>query len=75
MARGGSKPGERRGGRQKGTPNKLNKRVCSGLLAVLASMLLADIADQSLPARIDVPVLASSRVTDTCILALGSLVF
>src|SRR5689334_22552120 len=25
MARGGSKPGERRGGRQKGTPNKLPK--------------------------------------------------
>jgi hypothetical protein len=24
MARGGSKPGERRGGRQKGTPNKSN---------------------------------------------------
>lgn len=32
MARGGSKPGERRGGRQKGTPNKATADVKAAIL-------------------------------------------
>lgn len=33
MPRGGSKPGERRGGRQKGTPNKVTKSLKEAILA------------------------------------------
>jgi hypothetical protein len=36
MSRGGSKPGERRGGRQKGTPNKLSIGRMKAQLAVSA---------------------------------------
>lgn len=35
MARGGSKPGERRGGRQKGTPNRLTGAVKEMILQAL----------------------------------------
>lgn len=35
MPRGGSKPGERRGGRQKGTPNKIGKTVREMILGAL----------------------------------------
>lgn len=38
MPRGGSKPGERRGGRQKGTPNKLNSTARSAFLATFGEL-------------------------------------
>lgn len=38
MARGGSKPGERRGGRQKGTPNKIAADVRAMILAALEAV-------------------------------------
>lgn len=52
MPRGGSKPGERRGGRQKGTPNKktqekINAIVNSGLTPL--DYMLSVLRDESLP--------------------------
>lgn len=38
MPRGGSKPGERRGGRQKGTPNKLTSTARSAFLAAFGEL-------------------------------------
>lgn len=38
MPRGGSKPGERRGGRQKGTPNKMTAGVKAALTAAFEQM-------------------------------------
>jgi len=36
--RGGSKPGERRGGRQKGTPNKITKDIKEAILAAFGEV-------------------------------------
>jgi len=54
MARGGSKPGERRGGRQKGTPNKVTRALKEMILAALddagGQEYLAAIAKSNPPA-------------------------
>jgi hypothetical protein len=42
MPRGGSKPGERRGGRQKGTPNRVTAEVRSWARAIFADPAVQD---------------------------------
>lgn len=42
MAKGGAKPGERRGGRQKGTPNRLTGQVKEMVLVALDAVGGAD---------------------------------
>jgi hypothetical protein len=63
MARGGSKPGERRGGRQKGTPNKATAALQAEVAAsgitplevMLKNMRLADCRADALERRLDEP--------------------